>query len=113
MLNTREKKEILKRLHFIIGQLHGIEDMIENNRQLNDIYIQLRAVEKGVNKAIYVVFEEQLKKHLAEVLSKRLAECPGDCSDAERLRYTREQFAKLDLKEVIESIEWLNRGLCE
>ncbi len=113
MLNTKEKKEILKRLHFIVGQIHGIEDMIENDRQLNDIYVQLRAVEKGIDKAIYTVFEEQLKKHLAEVLSKRLAACPGDCSDAERLRYTREQFAELDLKEVIESIEWLKKGLRE
>jgi len=113
MLHSKEKKDILKRLHFIVGQIHGIEDMIENDRQLHDIYAQLRAVEKGINKAIYVVFEEQLKKHLAEVLSKRLAACPGDCSDAERLRYTREQFAELDLKEVIESIEWLKKGLRE
>lgn len=110
MLNTRGKKEILKRLHFIGGQLRGIEEMIENDRQLHDIYAQLRAVEKGINKAIYVVFEEQVKKHLAEVLSKRLADCPGDCSDAERPRYTREQFAKLDLKEIIESIECLKKS---
>lgn len=110
MLNQVEKKEILKRLHYIRGQIGGIEEMIQNDRSMENIYTQLKAVEKGISKVIYVVFEEQLKKHLAEVLSKRLSECPGDCSDAERLQYTRQEFAKLDLKQVIDSIEWLRRG---
>lgn len=107
MLNHKEKKAILKRLHYVEGQIRGIEKMIKNDRSVEDVFTQLRAVEQGVNKAIYVVFEEQLKKHFAEVLSKRLAECPGDCSDAERLQFTRRQFAKLDLKGVIESLSWL------
>jgi CsoR family transcriptional regulator, copper-sensing transcriptional repressor len=98
MLRMNEKKEILKRFHYVTGQIHGIEKMIQNDRPLKEVYTQLQAVEKGIGKAIYVVFQEQLKKNLAEVLSKRLAECPGNCSDAERLEVTRQQFAKLDLK---------------
>lgn len=107
MLPHLEKKTILKRLHYVQGQLRGIEKMIEEDRPLKDIFIQLKAAEEGVHKSVYEVFEEQLKKHLAEVLSQRLAACPGNCSDAERLRFTREQFAQLDLKGVIESLTWL------
>lgn len=111
MLRGESKKVMLKRLRYIGGQIRGIEDMIENGRSVEDIYTQLRAVERGIHKAIYEIFEAQLKKHLAEVLSERLAACPGNCDDAERLRYTREQFAQLDLKEVITSIVWLQEGL--
>lgn len=82
MLNQIEKKAVLKRLRYVKGQIEGIERMIDSNRSLQDIFIQLKAIEQGVSKIIYVVFEEQLKKHLAEVLSKRLAACPGNCSDA-------------------------------
>ena len=51
-----------------------------------------------------------MKKHLAEVLSCRFAECPGDCSDAERLQFIRQEFAKLDLKQIIDSLEWLKES---
>ncbi len=107
MLDQQEKKVILKRLRYVEGQIRGIQKMIENDRALPQIFTQLKAMEQGIHKVIHVVFEEQLKKHLAEVLSKRLAACPGNCSDAERLQYTRQQFAMLDLKGVIQSISWL------
>jgi DNA-binding FrmR family transcriptional regulator len=108
VLEQNEKKAILKRLRFIEGQVRGVEKMIEEDRSVQDIFVQLKALEQGINKAIYVVFEEQLKKRLAEVLSERLAACPGNCSDAERLQFTRKQFASLDLKGVIDSLSWLS-----
>ncbi len=107
MLNHHEKKVVLKRLHTIQGQIRGIEKMIEEDRSVQEIFNQLKAVEQGVHSTIYDVLEDQLKMHLAEVLSMRLAACPGNCSDAERLQYTKKQFAELDLKGVIESLSWL------
>ncbi len=108
MFNQKEKKEILKRLRYVEGQLHGIGKMIESDRSIEEIFTQLRAVEQGVSRAIHVVFEDQLKMHLAEVLSARLVACPGNCSDAERLQFTRREFAKLDLKGIIQSLAWLS-----
>ncbi|MGH2569123.1 MAG: metal-sensitive transcriptional regulator [Bacteroidota bacterium] len=107
MLNQHEKKAVVKRLHYIQGQLNGIEKMIEEDRSMEEIFRQMKAVERGMHNTIYDVFEDQLKMHLAEVLSVRLAACPGNCSDAERLQYTKKQFAELDLKGVIESLTWL------
>ncbi len=107
MLSRVEKKTILKRLHYVQGQLRGIEKMIVDDRPLNDIFAQLKAAEEGIRKAVHDVFEEQLKKRLAEILSERLAACPGNCSDAERLRFTRQQFSQQDLKGIIESLTWL------
>jgi len=107
MLSLKEKKAITKRLHYLQGQLKGIERMVNEERPVQEVFNQLKAVEHGVHTTIHDVLEDQLKMHLAELLSVRLAACPGDCSDAERLQFTKKQFAQLDLKTVIESLSWL------
>jgi len=43
-------------------------------------------------------------------LATQLAACPGDCDDAERLQFLRREFAKLDLKELIDEFTWLNNS---
>jgi CsoR family transcriptional regulator, copper-sensing transcriptional repressor len=107
MLTRPERKAVLKRLHYLRGQLEGIEKMIEKERPIKEVSNQLKAVEQALQTTIHVVLEDQLKMHLAELLSERLAACPGNCSDAQRLQFTKQQFASLDLKEIIQSIEWL------
>jgi len=109
MLTRPERKAVLKRLHYLRGQLEGIEKMIEKDRPIQEVFNQLKAVEQGLHTTIHVVLDDQLKMHLAELLSERLAACPGNCSDAERLKYTRKQFAGLDFKQIIDSIDWLDK----
>ncbi len=110
-IDKKEKKEIIKRLHYIKGQLGGIEKMMDEDRSVKSVYGQLKAVEKGLHQTIYVVLNDKLKKHFAEVLAERLAVCPGDCDDAERLQFLRHEFAKLDLKELIDELAWLRNSL--
>lgn len=110
-VSQREKKEIIKRLHYIKGQLSGIEKMMQDGRAVKDVYGQLKAVEKALHQAIYVVLDDQLKKHFAEVLAERLAVCPGDCDDAERLQFLKHEFSKLDLKNLIDKLAWLRNSL--
>ncbi len=110
-ISQREKKEIVKRLHYIRGQLAGVEKMLEDGRIVKDVYTQLKAAERALHQAIYGVFDDQLKKHFAEVLVERLALCPGDCDDAERLQFLKAEFAKLDLKELIDELAWLRNSL--
>jgi len=110
-ISSREKREILKRLHYIKGQLRGIEKMFDDDRSVKEVYAQLKAVEKGLHEAIYGVLDGQLKKHFAEVLAERLALCPGDCDDAERLQFLKTEFANLDVKGVIDELGWLRNSL--
>lgn len=110
MLGQHEKKAVVKRLHYIQGQLNGIEQMLEEDRSVQEVFTQLKAVEQAVHSTIYDVLEEQLKMHLAEMLSARLAACPGNCSDAERLQFTKREFAQLDLKGIMESLSWLDNS---
>jgi len=85
--------------------------MLDNRRSPSEIYAQLKAVEKGVHEAIYNVFDGQLKKHFADVLAERLALCPGDCDDAERLQFLKSEFGKFDLKVLIDELAWLRTSL--
>lgn len=107
VISPKEMKDIVKRLHHIKGQLGGIEKMLEDGRPVKDVYGQLKAVEQALHQAIYVVLDDQLKKQFAEILAQRLAVCPGDCDDAERLQFLRREFSKLDLKELIDELTWL------
>ncbi|GIK61851.1 MAG: hypothetical protein DAHOPDDO_02171 [Ignavibacteriaceae bacterium] len=110
-ISQREKKEIVKRFHYIKGQLDGIEKMLNDDRSVKEVYTQLKAVEKALHQAIYGVFDDQLKKHFAEVLAERLSLCPGDCDDAERLQFLKNEFARLNLKEIIDELAWLRNSL--
>lgn len=110
-ISQQEKKEVVKRLHHIKGQISGIEKMLTGDRPVKEIYTQLKAVERALHQAIYGVLNDQLKKHFAEVLAERLALCPGDCDDAERLQFLKSEFAKLDLRELIDELAWLRNSL--
>ncbi len=110
-ISGTEKREVIKRLHHIKGQLGGIEKMIDEDRSVKEMYAQLKAVERALHQAIYGVLDDQLKKHFAEVLAERLAVCPGDCDDAERLQFLKCEFAKLNLKELIDELAWLRNSL--
>ena len=108
MIGTKEKKEIVKRLHYIKGQLGGIEKMLSDERPMQEVHRQLKAVEQALHQAIYVVLDDHIKHRFAETLAKRLAACPGDCDDCERLQFLRHEFSKLDLKELIDELTWLD-----
>ena len=110
-ISQKEKRNIVTRLHHIKGQLAGIERMLNEDRPIKDVYTQLKAAEQALHQAIYGVLDEHLKRHFAEVLATRLARCPGDCDDAERLQFLRNEFSTLDLKELIDELSWLRNSL--
>ena len=108
MLEPTAKKDLLNRLRRISGQMRGLEQLIETDRDVGELVRQLKAVEKAVHAALYDALDNHLRLKVAEQLSTRLAACPGDCSDAERLQLIRREFAQLDLKGVLASLEWLS-----
>lgn len=58
--DEKEIKQLTNRLHRIIGQLNGIENMIEENRYCGDILIQIAAVEKALQSFGYTILQEHL-----------------------------------------------------
>jgi DNA-binding FrmR family transcriptional regulator len=110
MNGQKEKRDTIKRLHYLKGQLGGIEKMLEDDRPIQEVFAQLKAVEQALQQIIYVVWDDQIKRQFAEALAKRLAACPGDCSDAERLQFLRREFSKLDLKKIMDELAWLDHS---
>jgi len=87
--------EIKKRLHHIKGQLDGVEKMMGNKRNPNDILTQFKAIEGALQKAIYDVLDENLRKELAERIARMVDTCPGNCQDAPAIQQLKNDFPKL------------------
>lgn len=110
-MSTRDLK---KRLHYLKGQIEGIERMLDGNRDAYDVYIQFKAIEGAIQKAIYVVLDEKLRKELALLIVKVGNACPGDCKDANRLEIIRQEFPRLDLKrltQMISEVQAIDRNM--
>lgn len=61
-----EQKNLQNRINRIIGQLKGIQGMVEDNRYCGDILIQIGAVESALQSLGYVILEEHMMTCVAE-----------------------------------------------
>lgn len=61
-----EQKKLQSRINRIIGQLKGIQGMIDDNRYCGDILIQIGAVESALRSLGYVILEEHMMTCVAE-----------------------------------------------
>lgn len=109
MLSNKEKKVLKRQLNSIQGQVKAIDKMIDQNRNSEDIYIQFKAVEGIVDKAIYGILDDLFRKNFAEALVKAVEACPGECDDCEKLEIVKKQFGTMELKEVFKHLTRLNQ----
>ncbi len=61
-----ELQQLKNRIHRIIGQLNGIESMLEDNRYCGDVLIQIAAVEKALQSFGYTILQEHLETCVTE-----------------------------------------------
>ena len=61
-----ERKKLQSRINRIIGQLKGIQGMIDDNRYCGDILIQIGAVESALRNLGYVVLEDHMLTCVAD-----------------------------------------------
>ena len=65
-----ELKLLKNRLNRIIGQLNGINKMIEDNRYCGDIMIQVAAVESALQSFGYLVLKDHMETCMVEEIKK-------------------------------------------
>lgn len=58
---SESKKKLENRLKRAEGQLRGIQTMIENDRECQDIITQLSAVRSSIDRIIGIIVAENLK----------------------------------------------------
>lgn len=67
---SEKKEEILARLKNIKGHIEGIIKMIEEEKDCEEIMLQIAAVKKALEKVGYFIIETHAEKCLQDVESK-------------------------------------------
>ena len=68
--DAAKQKKLTSRINRIIGQLSGIQNMLDDNRYCGDILIQIGAVESALQSFGYIVLQEHLETCVEEEVQK-------------------------------------------
>lgn len=105
MLPKELTTDLIKRLSMIKGQIEGIIKMFNDDKDPDQILNQFKAADQGLQKAHYLMMDEVFRKSLALKLVQVMNACPGNCQDAEKIEYMKEQFPMLEFDQLITQIK--------
>lgn len=105
MLQTELTTDLKKRLATVKGQIEGIIKMVNNETDLDKILTQFKAADQGLQKAHYLLMDEVFRKSLALKLVEVMNACPGNCQDAEKIEYMKQQFPMLEFDQLTTQIK--------
>lgn len=108
MLPKELTGDLVKRLSTIRGQVEGIVRMLDEDTDPDKILIQLKAAEQGLQKAHYLMMDEVFRKSLALKLVQVINACPGNCQDAEKIEYMKQQFPMLEFDQLTSRMKEIN-----
>ncbi|MDN4167050.1 metal-sensing transcriptional repressor [Cytophagales bacterium LB-30] len=86
------------------GQLGFILSKIDDEDQVENILLQLKAVQAMLAKTTYELLDETYRKALAEKISSAYQSCPGNCGNEETIERLRTLFPEFKLEEVPEKL---------
>ena len=104
MLPKDLTRDIKTRLKSIKGHIEGIIKMLDADKEPEQVLNQFKAVDKGLQKAHYLLLDEVYRKALAVKIVKAADACPGNCGSEERIAYIKDQFPLLKLEELSEKL---------
>jgi DNA-binding FrmR family transcriptional regulator len=108
MLPSELTGDLKKRLSTVRGQIEGILKMMDNDTDPDKILVQFKAADQGLQKAHYLLMDEVFRKSLALKLVQVMNACPGNCQDAEKIEYMKEQFPMLEFDQLTTKIKEIN-----
>lgn len=86
------------------GQLGYILSKIDDEDQVENILLQLKAVQSMLTKTTYELLDDTYRKALAEKISSAYQSCPGNCGNEETIEKLRILFPEFKLEEVPEKL---------
>lgn len=98
-------KDIIDRLASIKGQVDGISKMLNEEKDPEQILIQFKAAQKGLDKAHYLLLDEVYRKALAIKIVNTMEACPGNCGNEDKIEYIRQQFPSFELDELTDKMK--------
>ena len=108
MLQSELTSDLIKRLNTVKGQIEGIVRMLDAETDLDKILIQCKAADQGLQKAHYLLMDEVFRKSLALKLVQVMNACPGNCQDAEKIEFMKNQFPMLGFDQLTHKIKEIN-----
>ena len=100
MLQSELTTDLKRRLSTVRGQIDAIVKMLDGETDPDKILIQIKAADQGLQKAHYLLMDEVFRKSLALKLVQVMNACPGNCQDAEKIEYMKEQFPMLEFDQL-------------
>ncbi len=97
--------DIKSRLKTLSGQINGIVKMLDEGKDPEQINIQFKSIDKGVQKAHYLLLDEVYRKALAIGIVKAVDSCPGNCGHEDKIEYLKNQFPSFELDEMTEKLK--------
>jgi DNA-binding FrmR family transcriptional regulator len=97
-------RDIKTRLRSIEGQVRGIINMLDENKNPEQVLIQFKAVQKALDKTHYLLLDEVYRKALAIKIVETVNACPGNCGNEDRIEYIRRQFPELELDDITQKM---------
>jgi CsoR family transcriptional regulator, copper-sensing transcriptional repressor len=97
--------DITTRLRTLSGQINGIVKMLEDGKDPEQINIQFKSIDKGIQKAHYLLLDEVYRKALAIGIVKALDSCPGNCGNEDKIDYLKNEFPNLELSDLTDKLK--------
>lgn len=97
--------DIKTRLKTLSGQLNGIVKMLDEGKDPEQINIQFKSIDKGVQKAHYLLLDEVYRKALAIGIVKAVDFCPGDCGSEDKIEYLKNDFPNIALNDLTDKLK--------
>ncbi|MFY0654372.1 MAG: metal-sensitive transcriptional regulator [Cyclobacteriaceae bacterium] len=87
------------------GQLGYILNKLDDEDQVENILLQLKAVQSTLTKTTFELLDDTYRKALAEKISSTYQNCPGNCGNEEAIERLRKLFPEYKLEEVPEKLQ--------
>jgi len=97
--------DIKTRLKTLSGQINGIVKMFDEGKDPEQINIQFRSIDKGIQKTHHLLLDEVYRKALAISIVKAVDSCPGNCGNEEKIDYLKKEFPNLELSDLTDKLK--------
>jgi len=97
--------DIKTRLKTLSGQINGIVKMLDEGKDPEQINIQFKSIDKGIQKAHYLLLDEVYRKALAIGIVKAVDSCPGNCGSEDKIEYLKREFPNLELGDLTDKLK--------
>ena len=97
--------DIKTRLKTLSGQINGIVKMLDEGKDPEQINIQFKSIDKGIQKAHHLLLDEVYRKALAIGIVKAVDSCPGNCGSEDKIEYLKQEFPNLALSDLTEKLK--------